>query len=104
MKLIFALSMIILSGCSSPKTKEINKSPERKAGQFITKAQMLHRSNLVKNVHYELDMDLTSKSETYSGKVKILFDLKVKDDIRIDFFKGKILKVVSNDVETSRKC
>lgn len=79
-----------LFGCAARET-----ASDRKYDGGLSKEAMLERSEVVSNVLYELSLDLTQEQD-YSGTSVIKFDLKEPRDLRVDFAKGKIGKVLAN--------
>ncbi|TGN10921.1 aminopeptidase N [Leptospira ilyithenensis] len=53
------------------------------------------RSELVENVSYKLNISLT-KQETFTGKVEIRFLAKEKENLRVDYFSGRLTNVILN--------
>lgn len=74
------------------------KTPERtqESAPLLTQAEAIQRASQVQNLLYELEFDLT-KSEQFSGKVTIRFDvLHTRHDLPLDFYDGQIQSVRLN--------
>ncbi len=66
---------------------------------LLTEAEANHRFKLIKNVKYKLSLDLT-KEDFFEGEEKIIFDLIDLGELRIDFFDGKVSKLIVNEKES----
>lgn len=61
--------------------------------QQLTQKDAEKRSSQVSDIKYVVDALIAKNTDSYSGKVKINFNLKYVDKLRIDFKQGQILKV-----------
>lgn len=97
---ISAIALALSSSCVS-KTKQSSEiSPKNNSDLTLTAAD--DRSQRVRNVSYQLEVDLMSATSDeleaqYTGKQTIGFDLKSVDrDLRIDFFEGSVSSIAAN--------
>lgn len=86
------LLIIIIALLASTTCKNSN------AEILLTQAEAEKRSKMIENVSYKLNLGLTEK-ENFSGEVEISFNLLKKDELRLDFFEGKVQKLFVNERE-----
>lgn len=104
MKSIILTSFLLVAlSCASDKKKsqtaDVAPSKLKAKVASLTKKEAMKRKERISHVSYVLNFDLTQKDE-FSGKVNIEFDLNNSaDDLRIDFNRGKVLKVLVNEKE-----
>ncbi len=60
------------------------------------------RKELISNVEYDLNMDLTLKDK-FKGRVEVRFELAEKEDLTLDFFGGKVLAFEINGKSVEKK-
>ena len=102
MKSTLLLSILLIAlSCASDKKKKVSNNSVQKQNKksvaFLTKKEAIKRKEKVSHVSYDLNLNLTIEDK-FAGNVMIEFDLKKSDeDLRIDFNRGKILKILVND-------
>jgi aminopeptidase N len=76
----------------------------RSKGAGLTKEYAAHRAKVLRNVKYELGFNLEPNVENYSGTATISFNMdSQKDDLTIDFAKGKITSAEVNGMPAKLK-
>lgn len=89
--------LLTLSACSSA-TKSLQNSyssASRPAQRYLEQTYAAYRSQLISDVKYNLDFDLTNEAQ-FSGVSRISFSLAQVKDITLDFYNGTVTEVKVN--------
>ncbi len=95
---VFGAILACLAGCQTTTAKDVAATHSKIEGSDLTRVEAEARSRRISEVRYDLTVDLDEKSPTYSGKIRIDFDLLDNDSaVRLDFFEGKVSSITLNN-------
>ncbi len=95
---ILGLTLALLVGSCTTLKKE---SPPTEPIANLSLEESLERKEMLGKLRYDLTFDLTAGEEGFSGSTQIEAEiLKLKSDLRLDFFKGEVTRILINDQES----
>lgn len=89
------LSIIFFAMLTQCTFSERSEVPHRQSSAPLTQIEADWRGKLISNVKYDMSFDLTT-AESFTGKVKIQFQLSKEVPLNIDFIEGKVTQVLVN--------
>lgn len=100
LRIVLAGIWLFLLSCSTTHqggdARIINPAGAQGSDLLWTEAQ--ERKQRLENVHYDLKVDLTGDTDSYSGELMLAFQLKdATKPLRVDFFEGFISKIELNE-------
>lgn len=95
---ILGLALVVGVGVKcSHRSVAPNPTPAKMGSPVLTQLEAEARAKIVSQVDYDLEFDLSSKAERYSGRAIIQFIVMAPGrDLRVDFADGEVTRVALN--------
>lgn len=98
MRFIFLVIITLILGACESSRPGLSKDSitHRKPGRLLEKEYAEYRSQLISDVHYDFNLDLT-RNENFGGIAKVAFKMASAQELTIDFFEGSVEGLKIND-------
>lgn len=97
---ILIMSLGVLNGCRSLDLLRSKPAPTKIEDSNLTREEAQSRAQRIKQVHYDLEVNLNESGPYFSGTQRIEFNLHdASKPLRLDFYEGKITSLLVNAQE-----